>query len=147
VARAVGLDIKGEANLLRVLNGIKDTHQKRLVRGALLSGGSEISKSIKRHAPVDTRTLKLSIGVKPAKAFRKNPNVLYVAVGARRGFERPVVRRGRAEIARPTKYAHLAEKATKFQARGVAAAIPMARAKLINTMRRRIATEFTKGRI
>ena len=143
----IGVDIRGEANMLRVLNSISERHQKRLVRPALRAGGSELSKSIKRHAPVDTGTLKKSIGVKPAKAFRKNPNVLYVAVGARRGFERPVVRRGRAEIARPTKYAHLAEKATRFQERGVASAIPMARAKIVANLRRGIARDFTKGRI
>lgn len=143
----VSIDIRGEANLRRVLRSLEERHQRVLVRPALTAGGSPISKEMKRRAPTASGTLKKSIGVKRAKAFRGDPSTMYVAIGPRRRFTREVRRGRKTQLAIPTKYAHFAERATHFQEAAVAAATPAARAKMAASLRKNIGRAFDRGRI
>lgn len=81
----------------------------RGLKDALRRAGRLVVGHARRLAPVDTGTLKKSLGLilrTPRRGRNRDP---YVVIGARRGYSRQVTRDGRSMKATPANYAHLVE--------------------------------------
>mgnify|MGYP006935485075 CR=1 FL=1 len=116
---SVHMDLTGDKKLIAALNSLGGTQLNKIVRAAETKAMRPMAKSAKANAPVETGTLKKSIGVK-TKTYRRSGTVVTV-VGPRIGFERevtvetPTGERIR-EVRNPSKYAHLVEFGTAAHA-------------------------------
>ena len=106
-ATGFGVLLEGEKALARTLERLEARTQKKIVRPAVKSALSPITKAAKRKAPVETGLLKKSIGNK-VKTYRSG--VVWGGVGPRVGFKTEMPDGG---YRNPVKYAHLVELGTK----------------------------------
>lgn len=96
--------LEGADRLLKKLDRLKKGVRNKIVRRALMKASTPILKSAKARVPVDSKTLKKSLGRK-SKTY-KNGNVV-VVIGARGNVRNP-------DGKKPTRYAHLAERSQPF---------------------------------
>ena len=84
----IHFDVLGIEGVQEHLEGLKESVKKKFLRGAVAKASRIIAKAEKALVPVDTGTLKKSIG---SRVYSKK-NVAGV-IGARRGFERTIGKR------------------------------------------------------
>ena len=112
------VDVSGDKRLMRKLERLKGSVQRKIARRAATKAMTPMTKAVKRRAPVDEGDLQRSIGRK-TKTFAR-AGVVWVGIGPRKGYGRMREDGTRKE---PTKYAHLAERATHFMGRAFRAEV------------------------
>jgi len=108
--------------LKRTMTTLDDKMLMKVVTPAMRAAARPVTLAARAKAPVRTRLLRKSIGVR-VKTYRKNKTA-WVGVGPRKGFKTQIgtvsrgPNRGQPIYANPTQYAHLIERGTsRVQAR------------------------------
>ncbi len=104
--------IEGIENVERNLRKLGEVAMPKVIRPALHSAAKVVVDAMKGNVPVETETLKESLG----KKVWANPSksVLVAIIGPRRKRSRTVTVNGKTMLRIPTKYAHLVEKHSHF---------------------------------
>lgn len=117
IRRMLDVTIEGDKALFRKLSHLKASVQRRILKRAVTDAIRPWVKESKQRAPKQSRLLSKSLGVKVT--VNRHNGVVTGMVGPRKGFKREVTfkdARGqtRTEMRDPIRYAHLAEKHTRF---------------------------------
>ena len=102
--------VKGDRELKRNLKRLADKVQKKLLRQAVQAGSKPVVKAARNAAPVESGTLKKSIGVR-MKVYKRQATVVAI-VGPRTGFGFTDDEGTRRD---PARYGHLVEGGTVYQ--------------------------------
>lgn len=106
------MNVTGIDPLRRKLEKLKGPAIKRVARKGVTAGTKRINRGAKGRAPVETKTLKKSIGQK-VKVYRGSGAAVGL-VGPRAKYRQVVTVKGKPQLRDPRKYAHLAEIHTPF---------------------------------
>lgn len=126
-----GVTLTGDKELDRMFQRLPERVQRKVLRQAVSAALTPVVKVAKRSVPVDTKTLKKSIG-KKIKTY-KNDGVVWGAVGVRKDEEKFVtVIDGKRR--NPRLYAHLVEGRTGFMRR----TFDTTRSKMLSIMKKKL---------
>ncbi len=101
MAISMSMTLSGDRELAKMFATATDRELVKALRAGLVRGGAVVRKAMRQRAPVETGTLRRSLGQKAGRGRARQ----YVVIGPRRQF----FERGR----RPVKYAHLVEGGTR----------------------------------
>ena len=139
------IEVLGDKELVRKLDRLAGAALRKLARPAVARAIVPVNKAAKRMAPVETGTLKKSLGIK-IKTYAW-PGVVWAGVGPRQGFT-GVGPDGRRRD--PVNYAHLVELGTThspaqpFLRPALDTQKPMAMAILTREIKKRLEQEARK---
>jgi HK97 gp10 family phage protein len=119
--------VTNDAEIIRQVDGLSQSIQKRVLEPVLAQAGKMIADAAAGLVRVQTGLLKRSIGTSGVKTYKHGTSgaTMYIAAGPRRGFRRLVKRnrsgtitgftgrnvaRGTADARNPVLYAHLVER-------------------------------------
>jgi hypothetical protein len=112
----IRLNIDGD-NLRKLLREVDVAVRGRVAKKAITAGLRPILRATKKNAPVETGVLKQSL-IQVSKLYSYS-GVAVGLVGPKSGFKVGVIRGRKFQRRWPAKYAHLAEKHTKFLQRSL----------------------------
>ena len=103
------VEIKHKVNPFQVLEKLKKSLQKRILKRAIKAGVKPIKEAIKANVPVRSRALQSAISIKFSQ--KKGGFRVTGIVGPRRGFQKTYQKK----TVIPTQYAHFVEAGSKRQ--------------------------------
>ena len=104
----ISIDARSLAAFKKTIRGVHKDVRRKAVVNALRRGGRVIVVAARKTVPIETGTLKASLGVVTRHARSKYLDP-YVAYGPLTGYRRTVVRDGKSQEAYPAWYGHLVE--------------------------------------
>ena len=110
MADGIRFRIDGIPELKQILQQLPQAATRRAMRAAVVVATTpllERTRQLVPDGPYSTGLLRKSIG-RRVRVYGSR-NVVFSAIGVRRGFKKLVTRKGREMLANPRKYAHLVE--------------------------------------
>jgi HK97 gp10 family phage protein len=140
----IDTQVQGLDETLKGLEQFKGAVQRRILRPAIRQGATLILKAARRLAPVETGTLKKSMGSKIVSKG-KQPRVVAI-IGPRTGMGQEVtLSDGTSDYRDPARYGHLAEETSPFLRPAVDETREAVGAKVRTVMAEGIAKAGAKG--